>query len=191
VVGKPLGGNIRPPARLFNPDEVRRIYGHAVKTAPGKDTYYFDNDEYTSGFCYKDVKLATITSENVKPTLEEVARFQGIEDESTLDLSAIAEANKNITVSGLFPGDQVEVFEGEQSGLKGVIETVTSDVITLRREEGITLIEVAAKSVRKCFELGEHVKVLHGRNADASGMVVDVKGDVVTIMSDQGEQEVS
>jgi transcription elongation factor SPT5 len=97
-------------------------------------------------------------------------------------------------VSGLFPGDSVEVFEGEQSGFTGVIETVTPDVISVRqRIPGTTsiVVEVASRSVRKRFEVGEHVKVLHGKNADASGMVVDVKGDVVTIMSDQGEQEVS
>jgi len=189
-----LGGSTRPPARLFNYDDVRKIYGrNAVKQ--GRDnSYLFDNDEFIEGFCYKDVKIGLVTTENVKPTLEEISRFSG-DDASTarMDLSAIADANKNLTVSVLFPGDKVEVYEGEQTGLYGSVVAVTADIISVRAEGGEIhgqVVEVSSKSVRKRFDLGEHVKVLAGKNANVSGMVVRVKGDVVTLMSDQGEQEV-
>lgn len=193
--GKPIGGTIRPPARLFNYDEVRKVYGKgSVKAGPGQASVIFDGDEYEDGFCLKDIKIAGIETENVKPTLEEVARFQGTdEDEAALDLTAIQDANKTTTVSGMFPGDKVEVYEGEQAGLQGRIEAVTEDVITIRQETaGVSglLVDIDSKYVRKRFDEGEHVKVLNGKNKDASGMVVHVKGDVVTIMSDQGEQEV-
>jgi transcription elongation factor SPT5 len=195
-----LGPVAKPPQRLFAYDEVRKIYGRgAVKPGP-QGTYIFDNDEYYQGFCMKDVKINLIATEDVKPTLEEISRFTG-DDTNTaeINLSAIADANKNITAAILFPGDKVEVYEGEQSGIIGVVVTVTPDVIAVKAEandEGDQaihgqIVEVPAKSVKKRFEIGEHVKVLSGRNVNASGMVVEVVKDVVTIMSDQGEQEVS
>jgi transcription elongation factor SPT5 len=188
------GAASKPPARLFQYDEVRKVYGRgAVRQGP-QGGYIFDNDEFIDGFCIKDVKINTLLTEEVKPTLDEVSRFQG-EDSSTskIDLAAIADANKSLNASGLFPGDKVEVYEGEQTGLYGSVETVTPDIITIRAVGGEVhgqVIEVPARSVRKRFEVGEHVKILSGKNANASGMVVEVKGDVITIISDQREQEV-
>jgi transcription elongation factor SPT5 len=192
VNGKGPAG-ARPPQRRFVYEDVRKIYGRSA-VRQGPHGYDFENDEYIDGFCIKDVKYNTISSEDVKPTLEEISKFQG-DDQSNVnfDLSAIAEANKNLSVSVLFPGDKVEVYEGEQTGLYGLVVTVTPDVISVKAEGGEIhgqTVEVPAKSVRKRFEVGEHVKVLSGKNTGASGMVVEVKGDVVTLMSDQGEQEV-
>ena len=190
-----LGSGARPPQRIFQYDDVRKVYGKQSVRQGTQGSHFFDNDEYIDGFCIKDVKTNNISPDDVKPTLEEISKFTG-DDQSTakFDLSAIADANKNLTASVLFPGDKVEVFEGEQTGLYGTVETVSVDVISIKAEGGEVhgrTIEVSSKSVRKRFEVGEHVKVLGGKNADASGMVVEVKGDVVTLMSDQGEQEVS
>jgi transcription elongation factor SPT5 len=186
--------SFKPPQRLFNYDDVKKVYGRgAVKQGTG-GSIFFDNDEFIDGFCIKDIKHTLITTEDVNPTLEEISRFTG-DDQNTAshDLSEIAEANKNITAAILFPGDKVEVFEGEQNGLFGSIVTATPEVIAVKAEGGEIhgqVVEVPTRSVRKRFEIGEHVKVLSGKNKDASGMVVEVKGDVVTLMSDQGEQEV-
>lgn len=189
-----LGSGARAPQRLFQYDEVRKIYGRSSVRLGTQGNYFFDNDEYIDGFCIKDVKTPTVSPEDVKPTLEEISKFSG-DDQSTakFDLSAIADANKNLTASVLFPGDKVEVYEGEQTGLYGTVETVSAEVISIKAEGGEVhgqTIEVPSNSVRKRFEVGEHVKVLGGKNLEASGMVVEVKGDVVTLMSDQGEQEV-
>ena len=194
-VGRGASSHVRPPQRLFAYDDVRKIYGRGSVRQGAQGAYFFDNDEYTDGFCFKDVKATTLSTEDVNPTLEEISKFTG-EDQHTAkyDLSAIADANKNSAVSVLFPGDKVEVYEGEQNGLYGLVVTVTPDVISVKAEGGEIhghIVEVPSKSVRKRFEIGEHVKVLGGKNAKASGMVVEVKGDVVTLMSDQGEQEVS
>lgn len=194
--GKALGANVRPPARPFQIDEVRKIYGRSsVRTGGGTGSYVFDNDEYIEGFCYKDFKINFLQTEEIKPTLEEISKFTGDESNpSKIDLSAIMDANKTTTASGLVPGDRVEVHEGEQTGLYGKIETVTPDIITIKAEGGEIhgqTIEVPTRSVRKRFEVGEHVTVINGKNADISGMVVEVQGDVVTLMSDQGEREVS
>ncbi|ODN82947.1 transcription elongation factor SPT5 [Cryptococcus amylolentus CBS 6039] len=192
AAGKP--GGVRPPSRLFAYDDVRKIYGRqSVRQGP-QGSYQFENDEFIDGFCIKDVKIPTVATEDVNPSLEEISRFTG-DDETTakFDLSAIADANKNLTTSLLFPGDKIEVYEGEQTGLYGIVETVTPDVIAVKAEGGEVhgqIIEVPARSVRKRFDVGEHVKVLGGKHVEASGMVVEVKGDIITLMSDQGEQEI-
>ena len=195
--GKGAVSNIRAPQRPFAFEDVRRIYGRGSVRAGAQGTYMFDNDEFVDGFCIKDVKFNAVATENVQPTLEEISKFTG-DDQATAkyDLSAIADANRNVTVSALFPGDRVEVFEGEQAGMYGRVETIDSGDtnMKIRADGGLLhgqIVEIPSKSVRKHFDIGEHVKVLGGKNADASGMVVEVKGDVVTLMSDHGEQEVS
>jgi transcription elongation factor SPT5 len=193
-----LGGNTKPAQRLFAYDDVRKIYGRNSVKQGTQGSYLFDGDEYIDGFCIKDVKISFIATEDVKPTLEEISRFTQEITEDMGSLSAIADANRNITAAVLFPGDRVEVYEGEQMNLEGKIITVTPDVISIKVADDIQdenmrgqIVEIPAKSVRKRFDVGEHVKVLSGQNINASGMVVEVKGDVVTLMSDQGEQEVS
>ncbi len=192
---KGLGGTNRPPARLFQYDEVKKIHGRQSIRQTAQGTYVFENDEYVEGFCVKDIKNELVITENVAPTLEEIARFVG-DDASVarVDLSALADANKTGTGAVLFPGDQVEVYEGELAGMYGVVQTVSSDTIAIKAEGGDVhgqTVELPSTSVRKRFEVGEHVKVLNGKNLDVSGMVVEVKGDIVTLMSDQGQQEVS
>jgi len=194
LTGKSLGASVRPPARPFQIDEIRKIYGRgAAKQGAGAGAVIFDNDEYINGFCFKDFKVNFLQTEDIKPTLEEISLFTADEDDSKLDLSAIMDANKMTTASGLVPGDRVEVHEGEQTGLYGSVETVTSEIVAIKAEGGDVhgqTIEVPSRSVRKRFEVGEHVTVINGKNTETSGMVVEVQGDVITLMSDQGEREV-
>ena len=188
-------GAFRPPAQPFNHEEVRKIYGRkSVKFDGRNGIYVFDGDEFEQGFAMKNLKSNTVTVEDVKPTLAELSLFLG-EDAASgkLNLSAIADMNRLTTASALVPGDKVEVFEGEQTGLQGNIETVGPDVISIIAEggelDGQTL-EVPTRSIRKRFDIGQHVRVLNGKNADTMGMVVEVKGDIVTLASDQGDQEI-
>lgn len=187
-----LGSSFRPQQRLFNYDDVRKIYGHQARSGMNGG-YIFDGDEYIDGFCFKDIKINLLTTEDVNPTLDEVSKFSGEGNTNKFDLSAIAEANRNMSSSFVTPGDQVEVFEGELAGLLGSVETIAADTISIKAIGGEIhgqMVEVPARSVRKKFNVGEHVKITGGKNADVSGMIVDVKGDVVTLMSDQGEQEI-
>lgn len=194
VGGRTLGSSMKPQAQPFNYDEVRKVYGRSSVRQGVQGSYIFDGDEFIDGFCIKDVKIALIETEDVKPTLEEISKFSGDDQTaSKIDLSTIADANRSTTASGLVPGDKVEVHEGEQTGLYGLVVTVTPEVIAIQAEGGEIhgqVIEVPARSVRKRFEVGEHVTILNGKNMHTSGMVVEMKGDVVTLMSDQGEREV-
>ncbi|KAL4076796.1 hypothetical protein V8B97DRAFT_1866799 [Scleroderma yunnanense] len=189
--------NMRPPQRFFNYEEVVKVYGRK-QVSKRNQVYVFQNDTYKDGFIEKDFKLSALQLDNVNPTLDEITRFtrgqDGAEGEHTVDLSIIAEASRKAAIAVLQPGDHVEVFEGEQSGVHGVVDSINQDVVTITAV-GVDIdgqkVDVPARSVRKRFKPGDHVKVMTGQNADETGLVVSVSDNVVTFVSDMTMQEVS
>ena len=196
--GASLAHQTRPPQRFFNYEEVVKVYGRKA-VAKRNQVYVFQNDTYKDGFIEKDFKLSALQLDDVNPTLDEITRFargaDGGEGEHAVDLSIIAEASRKAAISVLQPGDKVEVFEGEVAGVKGTVEAISQDIVTIRPKDlevgDDQTIEVPARSVRKAFEAGDHVKVMSGKNADESGLVVSVSDSVVTFISDLSMQEVS
>ncbi|KAI6046265.1 hypothetical protein EDC04DRAFT_2887945 [Pisolithus marmoratus] len=193
----PGTSNLRPPQRFFNYEEVVKVYGRK-QVSKRNQVYVFQNDTYKDGFIEKDFKLAALQLENVNPTLDEITRFtrgqDGAEGDNPVDLSIIAEASRKAAIAVLQPGDHVEVFEGEQSGVHGVVDSINQDVVTISAI-GVDIdgqkVDVPARSVRKRFKPGDHVKVMTGQNADETGLVVSVSDNVVTFVSDMTMQEVS
>ncbi|KAF8452579.1 hypothetical protein L210DRAFT_3437059 [Boletus edulis BED1] len=188
---------MRPPQRFFNYEEVVKVYGRK-QVSKRNQVYVFQNDTYKDGFIEKDFKLSALQLDDVNPTLDEITRFtrgqDGAENENPVDLSIIAEASRKAAISVLQPGDHVEVFEGEQAGVHGVVDSINQDVVTVTAI-GVDLegqkVDVPARSVRKRFKPGDHVKVMTGQNADETGLVVSVSDNVITFLSDMSMQEVS
>lgn len=186
----------RPPARLFNPEEVLRIYGKKTVLKKG-NSWIFQGDTYTDGFLEKDIRVTGLTTEDVHPGLDEVSVFlsdktgaNGASGGAT-NLDSLAEAVRRPLTVTLQPGDHVEVFQGEQTGVQGVVDSVLGDVVLIKGSElEGQIVEVPSKSVRKKFSPGEHVRVMSGLNMDETGMVVSIEGDLVTLMSDLTETEV-
>ncbi|KAH9903261.1 transcription elongation factor Spt5 [Cubamyces lactineus] len=189
--------NMRPPQRFFNYEEVVKVYGRK-SVSKRNQVYVFQNDTYKDGFIEKDFRLTALQLDDVNPTLDEITRFtrgqDGTENETNVDLSIIAEASRKAAISVLQPGDHVEVFEGEQSGVHGTVHSIEGDVVTME-PVGVEFdgqrIQIPARSVRKRFKPGDHVKVMTGKNADETGLVVSVIDNVVTFLSDMTMQEVS
>ncbi|KAF9078067.1 hypothetical protein BDP27DRAFT_1310713 [Rhodocollybia butyracea] len=215
----PGSSSSRPPQRLFNYEEVVKLYGrNAVSKRGGGSLYVFLGDTYKDGFIEKDVKLNSIILEDINPTLDEITMFSrtlnpdgtsngGALEDNMVDLSIIAESSRKAALAVLQPGDHVEVFEGEQAGVHGVVEEISGDVLTITAS-GVDIegqkIDLPARSVRKRFKPGDHVKVMQGKNAGETGLVVAVSdasansgsdnsagGGVVTFLSDMSMQEVS
>lgn len=182
----------RPVPKFFSHEEVSRAYGPRSVAQRGK-SYVFQGETYTKdGFIEKDFKITGISTENVDPTLEEITRFAG--EGQDQDLSMIAEAARKAAIVVLQPGDVVEVFEGEQTGLLGTVDSIAGETVTIRATHGELKdqrIEVPGRSVRKNFQPGDHVKVMTGRNVDETGMVVTVSDNIVTFLSDLSLLEVS
>jgi transcription elongation factor SPT5 len=189
-------GTTRPPQRLFNYEEVVAVWGRK-NVVKRNQVYVFQNETYKDGFIEKDLKLSQLMLEDVNPTLDEITQFargqEGETGETVVDLSIIAEASRKAAISVLQPGDHVEVFEGEQSGVHGVVEEINQDVVTITAV-GVDFdgqkVDLPARSVRKRFKAGDHVKVMTGQNADETGLVVSVSDNVVTFLSDMSMQEV-
>ncbi|KAI0826435.1 hypothetical protein BC629DRAFT_1434851 [Irpex lacteus] len=189
--------SMRPPQRFFNYEEVIKVYGRK-SVSKRNQVYVFQNDTYKDGFIEKDFKLSALQLDDVNPTLDEITRFtrgqDGTDNETAIDLSIIAEASRKAAIAVLQPGDHVEVFEGEQSGVHGTVHSIEQDVVTIQ-PVGVEFdgqrVQIPARSVRKRFKPGDHVKVMTGQNADETGLVVSVIDNVVTFLSDMSMQEVS
>jgi len=190
-------GTMRPPQRLFNYEEIIKVWGRKFVSRRNQ-VYVFQNDTYKDGFIEKDFKLSALILEDVNPTLDEIQQFSKRQDgggelDSQVDLSIIAEASRKAAIAVLQPGDHVEVFEGEQAGVHGVVDEIHQDVVIITAV-GVDLdgqkVELQARSVRKRFKPGDHVKVMTGQNADETGLVVSVADNVVTFLSDMSMQEV-
>lgn len=193
--GIPLA--FRPPQRFFNPEEIRKIYGHKEVSTRSGGSVVFRGDTYKDGYLEKDVKLNAIVLEGVQPTIDELTRFLGESktEAGGFDLNQIAEAARKAAKTILQPGDAVEVFEGDQRGLFGVVDSILNDVVIITPSATLDLegtkVEIQARSVRKKFNAGDHVKVMHGTNMDETGLIVRVKDDVVTFLSDLSMVEVT
>jgi transcription elongation factor SPT5 len=195
-VGGVMVGNMRPPQRFFNYEEVAKVYTRKA-VSKRNQVYVFQNDTFKDGFIEKDFRLNALQLDDVNPTLDEITMFSrgqdGGETENAVDLSIIAEASRKAAIAVLQPGDHVEVFEGQQAGVHGIVQLVAQDVVTITAS-GVELdgqkIDLPARSVRKRFKPGDHVKVMTGKNADETGLVVSVTENVVTFLSDMTMQEV-
>ena len=190
----------RPPPRLFSDVEAKKHhYKFLVQTSMAdKKHWQYMNETYINGFLIKDFKIQHLITENVNPQLEEVTRFTAGAEDGTenLDLTALAATLKKSTaIDNYLPGDIVEVYEGEQSGVSGKAVAVRGDIVTIAVTTGDLKgqsIEVPIKGLRKRFSEGDHVKVIGGsRYKDEVGMVVGVKNDTVTMLSDLSMQEIT
>ncbi|KZO99239.1 transcription elongation factor Spt5 [Calocera viscosa TUFC12733] len=188
----------RPPQRAFNAEEIAKVYGVRSINRTQKRSFTFQGDEYAHGYCIKDYKPSQLAIEDVQPTLEEITKFSALgagEDGAAnkMDLNVIREAAQRMATSVLQPGDNVEVFEGQQTGVYGVLQSISGDNVLIKPslKDMDEVIEVVAKSVRKRFQTGEHVKVMSGKNVDETGLVLTVNGNNVTFLSDTNQQEIT
>ncbi|KAK4046811.1 transcription elongation factor spt5 [Microbotryomycetes sp. JL201] len=188
----------RPPQRFFNNEEVARVYGSKEVSRRAGDVYSFRNESFKDGYIEKDFKVQAIQVEDVQPTIDEITRFLGdgakSENGDAFDLSSVAEAARKAARSILQPGDHVEIFEGDQKGIYGTIESIVNEVAQITPDPSFDLgdqkLEVQAKSMRKRFSQGDHIKVLTGSNAGETGLVVRVQNDIVTFLSDITQEQV-
>jgi transcription elongation factor SPT5 len=203
-VRKQMPLSFRPPARLFNegealyvssgPSNARQSGGSLTHRAANVFTYNGEDFEY--GYLLKDFRVTTLTTKDVNPTLEEITKFAaGADQDDGIDLTSLAAGIKAASKLSTFEaGDIVELFEGEQAGVHGVVESVTNDIATIISSySGLKgqRLEVPVRSLRKRFKSGDHVKVGNGRYKDDTGMVVRVVEDEVTILSDMSMKEIT
>ncbi|KTW26388.1 hypothetical protein T552_02870 [Pneumocystis carinii B80] len=188
--------NVRPQQRFFNEKEVAKFYGNKGLTKRGARNYIFNGDEYEDGYLMKDIRLAGLIIEGVNPTLEEITKFNsGVDNNDNFDLTSLAQSIKTSNVMPTFqPGDHVEVLEGEQSGVHGVVEAINNGIITLYSEhEGLKgeRLEIPSKGLKKRFKQGDNIKIISGKYKGDTGIIICVKNDQVVLLSDFSMKEIT
>lgn len=202
---KQLPLSFRPPARLFNEAEVMYILktglsnfrksGGARNLNRRGRVITYNGEDFEDGYLVKDFRITALITKDVNPTLEEITKFAaGTDETGGIDLSSLAAGIKAASKLSTFePGDVVEVFEGEQAGVHGSVESVTDQIATIISSySGLKgqRLEVPVRSLRKRFKNGDYVKVTNGRYKEDTGMVVRVADEQVTIISDMSMKEV-
>ncbi len=190
----------RPPQRLFNEHEARKKHDRflaPIRGASGK-AWRYKNEEYEDGFLIKNFRLPHLITENVNPKLDEITKLTktAADGSEMLDLESLAHSLRNTTAEGSYlPGDEVEVYEGEQRGIIGRTEAVNGNIVSIMVSEGdLTgqLVEVPVKGLRKRFREGDNVKIIGGsKYRDEVGMVLRIKDDKVTILTNTSNDEIT
>jgi transcription elongation factor SPT5 len=188
----------RPPPKLFSEAEARKRHSRYLQKQGGlsNSNFTYQGKEYSNGFLVDTFKINNLQTDNVNPTLEEVTKFTASTDEGGegLDLTALAATLKSNAGAVFQPGDNVELFRGEQKGVGGRAVKVYGELVTIRVVEGPLrgkTIEAPVQDLRKKFREGDHVKVIGGSKfQDEVGMVVRIRDDKVTILTDSNQQEI-
>lgn len=181
----------RPSPQLFNPTMALRM-DQANLYKRDEKHFTYRNEDYIDGYLIKVFKIQYLTTKDIHPTVEELARF-GSKD-GGVDLTTISQTIKKAQASkAMFqPGDRVEILNGEQRGSKGIVIRSSTDIIS------VLLIGFNAKplgfpisSLRKIFEPGDHVSVMSGNHQGDAGLVLVVKNGQVTFVSDQTRENLT
>jgi transcription elongation factor SPT5 len=190
----------RPPAKLFNEAEAKKRHmKHLNMTGSGGQRHYtYKGEEYQLGFLIKDVKVNWVSTQKVNPKMEELQFFstQNADGTETMDLIAVQAAQKAAENGSAFAsGDNVEIYTGEQKGIRGTTVTVIGEILTLQVTEGELKgrkIDAPVKTLRKLFREGDHVKVIGGsRYVDEVGLITKIKGDKISLLSDSTQAEIT
>ncbi|KAJ1328464.1 hypothetical protein BSLG_010196 [Batrachochytrium salamandrivorans] len=185
-VGQPRrkkGNDVRQPQKLFQPNEFNKR-----EINPGNGGYnyqgeFFDKD----GYLEKSVKVRSLLTENVDPTLDEITKFTGGSiNEHGNDLALLASANQ-ATPDDFQIGEGITVISGELRNVPGVIQSIEGGIVTILPNKSFGLsgpLRYPARDIAKRFEEGNHVKVVGGVHKDETGLIVKIENNVVTILSD-------
>jgi transcription elongation factor SPT5 len=178
----------RPPAKLFDPHSINKLDKNGVSKT--KNFWHYKGENFKDGFLIKDFKVATLDTENVNPSLEEISKFvSGDQDLRDLSISNV-NAGKSVDFD---IGDTVEVIEGDLIHLMGTVESVTDNIIKVKPQvddlkESLTF---RARQLRKFFKVGDHVTVINGQKQGETGLIIKVEENIITLFSELSMTEVS
>ncbi|XP_050238014.1 putative transcription elongation factor SPT5 homolog 1 isoform X2 [Mercurialis annua] len=183
-----------PPPRFMNVDEARELHIRVERRRDPMSGDYFENIGgmlFKDGFLYKTVSTKSISVQNIKPTFDELEKFQkpGENDGDNVGLSSLFANRKK---GHFVKGDAVIIVKGDLKNLKGWVEKVDEENVHIRPEmKGLPkTIAVNEKELCKYFEPGNHVKVVSGTQEGATGMVLKVDHHVLIILSDTTKEDI-
>ncbi|XP_031557165.1 transcription elongation factor SPT5-like [Actinia tenebrosa] len=171
----------KPPLKLFDADSVRSIGGELSQDG---DFILFENNRYRGGYLYKTLAMSAVVTEGIKPTLQELEKFEAAPEDVELEMPVKTKSSEEAKHT-FCPGDTVIVSEGELVNLKGKVMSVDGDKITMmpNHDDLKEPLEFTAQELEKHFKMGDHVKVIGGRYEGDTGLIIRVE-DTVVLFSD-------
>lgn len=144
---------------------------------------FFDKD----GYLEKSLKISSLDTKQINPTLEEITKFSGgVVNERGDDLALLAKSNLAIA-DDFHVGESVLAISGEVKGLFGVVKSIIGSTVSIIPDKSFNNtrpVQISASELSKRFREGDHVKVANGVHADETGLVVKVSDNTVTLLSD-------
>jgi len=185
----------KPPQKLFNPNDVDKSDHQLSKS---KGYWIYGSDMFNKdGYLEKEMKIMSLETENINPTLDEITKFTGgAIGENQMDLAelSITSGSAIASTEDFFVGEHVEVTEGELINLHGIVKSVDNDIVSIipadSEELDTGVLTFAANQLRKRFLEGDHVKVINGKHKDETGLVLKIVGSIITVLSDLTLKEI-
>ncbi|KAM3244040.1 hypothetical protein ACQJBY_055757 [Aegilops geniculata] len=146
--------------------------------------------KFEDGFLRKKVSIKSISTQNVKPSLDELEKFGRVGDDVNEDVARLSTLSRK---KGHFmKGDAVVVVKGDLKDIRGCVEKVEDSIVHIRptRSDLPKTLAFSEKDLCKYFNPGDHVKVVFGVQEGVTGMVVKVEGHVLTILSDTSKEHI-
>ena len=115
---------------------------------------YFENIGgmlFKDGFLYKTVSMKSISSQNIKPTFDELEKFQTSSKNGEGEMVGLSTLFANRKKGHFMKGDAVIVVKGDLKNLKGWVEKVEEENVHIRPE--MKGLPVRIQSVLVFFEL--------------------------------------
>ena len=169
------GNRVRPPAKLFNPEEVRAIYDGDVqqRVAGGRKRFLYEGQEFEDGLMMKKYNVRSLRwGEAVVPSLTELERFKaGLGAHADEELLAAVAPSDLAPRAKFAPGDVVKVCEGDLKNIVGIVQSLhsasgaiivmpTSTELLGSKDLFKKGLSFQPEQLQKWFKMGDHVKVL-------------------------------
>ncbi|TVU28725.1 hypothetical protein EJB05_20255 [Eragrostis curvula] len=184
-----------PPPRFFSVDEAREMHIRVERRRNRNSGEYFDVVDglmFKDGFLHKTYSIKSISTQNVKPSFDELEKFRKPGDDLNEDVASLSSLFSNRKKGHFMKGDAVIVIKGDLKNLKGSVEKVEDGTVHIQpKQSGLPkTLAFGEKDLCKHFNTGDHVKVVSGVQEGATGLVIKVEGHVLIILSDTTKEHI-
>lgn len=189
--------NMRPPQRLFNPDEhpdAKELERLNVQ----KKAYMYKNQRFENGFLLKKFALNFLDNKNLLPTYEEVQVFQNAEadprkrEKMMQSLSMATDQSRRLH-KHIEKGDEVKIVAGDMLGFTGKVIEISNEAIKVdfSMHPGFSEpVLVHPSELVKLFKIGDQVEILTGRHKGLSGTVIKLDDKMAHLITDDNKEEI-
>jgi transcription elongation factor SPT5 len=189
--------NMRPPPRLFNPDEhpdAKELERLNVQ----KKAYMYKNQRFENGFLLKKFHLNFLDNKNLLPTYEEVQIFQNAEsdprkrEKMMQNLSMATDQSRRLH-KHIEKGDEVKIVAGDMLGFTGKVIEINNEAIKVdfSMHPGFSEpVLVHPSELVKLFKIGDQVEILTGRHKGLSGTVIKLDDKMAHLITDDNKEEI-